>query len=68
MTEKAPIVLTDADTKDYRIISRLSLLFFTITAVLFVSYFILKNNKQPQLALAGIQISAISLLYLFIIT
>ncbi|WP_281846801.1 LptF/LptG family permease [Olleya namhaensis] len=60
VAEEAPIVLTDADTKDYRIISRLSLLFFAIAAVLFVSYFILKNNKQPQLALAGIQISAIS--------
>ncbi|AUC76165.1 YjgP/YjgQ family permease [Olleya sp. Bg11-27] len=55
-----PITLSQNDSIDFRAVSKLSFLFFSIALILFLSYFILKNNEQPQLALAGIQISIIS--------
>ncbi|WP_082395977.1 LptF/LptG family permease [Olleya sp. ITB9] len=61
-----PIILTDKDLKDYNIIATLSFISFSIALILFVLYFVFKNNKLPQLALAGIQISGISfLVFLF---
>ncbi|AXO78932.1 YjgP/YjgQ family permease [Olleya aquimaris] len=61
-----PIILTDKDLKDYNIIATLSFISFCIALILFVLYFVFKNNKLPQLALAGIQISGISfLVFLF---
>jgi len=57
-----PIILTDKDLKDYNIIATLSFISFSIALILFVLYFVFKNNKLPQLALAGIQISGISFL------
>ncbi|QCE43302.1 LptF/LptG family permease [Psychroserpens sp. NJDZ02] len=57
---ETPITLSKNDSIDFRAVSKLSFLFFSIALILFLSYFILKNNEQPQLALAGIQISIIS--------
>ncbi len=48
------------DHSNYNILSKLSLIFFSIAFILFVLYFVFKNNKLPQFANSGIQISAIS--------
>ena len=57
---KSDVVLTDQDVSNFKILSRLSLINFVIALLLFVLYFVFKNNKLPQLADAGIQISAVS--------
>ena len=52
--------------KDYKTLSTLTFLFYAIAIMLFILYFIFNNNKLPQLAYSGIQISAISfIIYIF---
>lgn len=46
--------------KDFKILSKISLITFILALALFILYFVFKNNKLPQFAEAGIQISAIS--------
>lgn len=50
--------------KDFKTLSKISLITFVLALVLFILYFVFKNNKLPQLAEAGIQISAISYIVL----
>ncbi|MBU2951679.1 LptF/LptG family permease [Tamlana agarivorans] len=52
--------------KDYMEHSKFALILYSISVVLLISYFILKNNKQPDLAASSIQLSII-LFILFII-
>ncbi len=60
------ITLEEADTKNYKTLSKLSFVFYVIALVLFILYFVFKNNKLPMVALAGIQISAIAyIVFLF---
>lgn len=60
-----PIEIDQKDISNYKSISILSLVFFITAFVLFILYFVLKNNKLPQVALAGIQISAVAYLVFF---
>ena len=61
-----PITLEASDIKNYKILSKLSYVFFTIALVLFILFFVFKNNKLPVFSQASIQISAISfLVFLF---
>lgn len=46
--------------KDFKIVSKISLIAFILALILFFLYFVFKNNKLPQFAEVGIQISTIS--------
>ena len=54
------IQLPETEKASYKILSTLSITFYTISLALFILYFVFKNNKLPVVALAGIQISLIS--------
>jgi len=45
---------------NYRVISRIALTSYSITVILFIAFFILKNNKLPQIAISALYLSAIS--------
>ena len=52
--------------KDYKTLSIITFVLYSIALTLFILYFIFNNNKLPQLAYAGIQLSAISfIVYIF---
>lgn len=62
-TVTKPVEVKEIDNnllKDFKTLSKISLTTFILALVLFILYFVFKNNKLPQLAEAGIQISAIS--------
>lgn len=69
LNTEASVSSTVINTKlksDYSTLSKLSMVFFSIALVLFLLYFVLKNNKLPQIATAGIQISIVSyIVFLF---
>ncbi|WP_111659270.1 LptF/LptG family permease [Olleya aquimaris] len=60
------IQLPESVKTSYTLLSKINMVSFSIALVLFILYFVFKNNKLPQVALAGIQISAISyIVFLF---
>ena len=50
----------DAAYDDYKTYSKFAFIFYVIAAVLFVLYFVFKNNKLPAAESASIELSAIS--------
>ena len=46
--------------KEFKLLSKISFITYILALALFILFFVFKNNKLPQLAEAGIQISAIS--------
>ncbi len=58
---KPKVNLIDKTTlKEFKLLSKISFITYIIALALFILFFVFKNNKLPQLAEAGIQISAIS--------
>ncbi len=66
--EKTPSITLIPETKikaqtlltDYNMHSKFSFVFYVIAVVLFVLYFVFKNNRLEEIAAIGIQISVIS--------
>lgn len=57
---EARILQFQPKIKDYKLTSKLALVVYTIALVLFILFFVFRNNKLPQLAEASIQISGIA--------
>ena len=55
-THKASLPLL----KNHKTVANFAYVFYAIALVLFILYFVFNNNKLPQLASSGIQLSAIS--------
>nr|WP_321234080.1 LptF/LptG family permease [uncultured Psychroserpens sp.] len=63
VTNKSQILDNEAynsKRNDYKTYSKFALIFFCIAVVLFVLYFVFKNNKLPAATSASIELSAIS--------
>ncbi|MDA0176813.1 Lipopolysaccharide export system permease protein LptF [Mesoflavibacter sp. HG96] len=60
------IEIDSSSLNNYKTLSTISIITYMLALILFILYFVFKNNKLPQLANAGIQLSAISyLVFLF---
>ncbi|TYB73041.1 YjgP/YjgQ family permease [Bizionia saleffrena] len=66
-TDITPVAISDKNRAiasstllNYRVVSRIALAAYSIAIVLFISFFILKNNKLPQIAISALYLSAIS--------
>lgn len=51
--------ITKKESRDYKEYAQLSLIFYAISIVLLLTYFILNNNKQVAFAQASLQLSAV---------
>lgn len=65
ISEEYKAILTPK-LESYKTLATFSFVFYVFGVVLFILYFVFNNNKLPQLASAGIQLSGIStLVYIF---